>query len=67
LKTVTTNAFKDGLRWAFFSLLPWLFISFVLSLFLSMIDENKHVKEREEAAEMERQLAKETSESTPKE
>lgn len=49
LKTVTTDAFQDGLRWAFFSLLPWMFISFILCLFLSQIDEKRHEKERAEA------------------
>jgi hypothetical protein len=41
LKNVTLDAFKDGLRWAFFSLLPWLFISWVLCLFLSRIADER--------------------------
>lgn len=38
LRTITTEAFKDGLRWAFFSLLPWLVVAWVLALFLKPID-----------------------------
>jgi hypothetical protein len=41
LRTVTTDAFKDALRWAFLSLVPWLAIAFVMSLFLNKIDEER--------------------------
>jgi hypothetical protein len=41
LRDVITEAFKDGLRWAFFSLLPWLAIAAVVSFFLSNIDEDR--------------------------
>ena len=41
LQDVVGAAFKDGLRWAFFSMLPWLVISFVLCLFLSNISEER--------------------------
>lgn len=41
LQNVITSAFKDGIRWAFFSLLPWMGIAFVLSLFLSIIPEER--------------------------
>lgn len=50
LKEVTIEAFRDGLRWAFFSLLPWLGISFLLCLFLSKIPaERLNPKQREGA------------------
>ncbi|PVF97525.1 MFS general substrate transporter [Serendipita vermifera] len=41
LKNVTIEAFKDGLRWAFLSLVPWLAVAFVMSLFLNKIDEER--------------------------
>ncbi|KIM24430.1 hypothetical protein M408DRAFT_75936 [Serendipita vermifera MAFF 305830] len=41
LQDVVSAAFKDGLRWAFFSLLPWLGIAFFLCLFLSTIPEER--------------------------
>ncbi|PVF95953.1 MFS general substrate transporter [Serendipita vermifera] len=41
LKDVINEAFKDGLRWAFFSLLPWLGIAAILSFFLHTIDEDR--------------------------
>jgi hypothetical protein len=41
LRDVITEAFKDGLRWAFFSLLPWLAIAAIMSFFLSTIDEDR--------------------------
>jgi hypothetical protein len=41
LQDVVTSAFRDGLRLAFFSLLPWLGIAFVLNLFLSRIPEER--------------------------
>ena len=41
LQNIITSAFRDGLRMAFFSLLPWLGIAFVLSLFLSIIPEER--------------------------
>jgi hypothetical protein len=41
LQDIITAAFRDGLRLAFFSLLPWLGIACVLSLFLSTIPEER--------------------------
>jgi hypothetical protein len=41
LRAVTMEAFKDGIRWAFFSLLPWLGISLLLCLFLSRVDPER--------------------------
>ncbi|CCA75864.1 related to putative multidrug transporter [Serendipita indica DSM 11827] len=41
LRNVATNAFRDGLRWAFISLIPWLVVSFVLCLFLSRIPDER--------------------------
>jgi hypothetical protein len=41
LQDIITSAFRDGLRLAFFSLLPWLGIAFILSLFLSRIPEER--------------------------
>ncbi|KAG8830594.1 hypothetical protein FRC17_004666 [Serendipita sp. 399] len=41
LKEVATQAFRDGLRWAFWSLLPWLVIAFFLCCFLSEIPEER--------------------------
>ena len=37
LRAVVTDAFRDGLRWAFISLLPWLGIAWVLCLFLPKV------------------------------
>ncbi|CAG8692177.1 194_t:CDS:2, partial [Acaulospora colombiana] len=41
LRTVTTEAFKDGIRWAFLSLVPWLGISLLLCLFLTRVDPER--------------------------
>lgn len=41
LKTVITDAFREGIRWAFFSLLPWLFVGWVMSFFLSIIPKER--------------------------
>ncbi|KAG8851898.1 hypothetical protein FRB91_007242 [Serendipita sp. 411] len=41
LKQVATLAFRDGLQWGFWSLLPWLGIAFVLCCFLSKIPEER--------------------------
>ncbi|PVF97524.1 MFS general substrate transporter [Serendipita vermifera] len=41
LKNVTIEAFKDGLRWAFLSLVPWLAVAFIMTLFLNKIDEER--------------------------
>lgn len=41
LKTVTTDAFRDGLRWAFFSLLPWLGLTWFMVLFLRTLDPER--------------------------
>jgi hypothetical protein len=41
LRDIVTAAFRDGLRWAFISLLPWLGISWVLSLFLKKVPDER--------------------------
>ncbi|KAG8818489.1 hypothetical protein FRC19_010606 [Serendipita sp. 401] len=41
LKEVATLAFRDGLQWAFWSLIPWLVIAFVMCCFLSRIPEER--------------------------
>ncbi|PVG04257.1 MFS general substrate transporter [Serendipita vermifera] len=41
LRAVTTEAFKDGIRWAFLSLLPWLGISLLVCLFLTRVDPER--------------------------
>lgn len=41
LRAVVTAAFRDGLRWAFISLLPWLGITFALCLFLRKVPEER--------------------------
>lgn len=44
LITITTNAFRDGIWWAFFSLLPWLCIALVLVVFLNPVDKLRPAK-----------------------
>jgi hypothetical protein len=44
LRAITTDAFKDGLRWAFFSLLPWLFVAWCLVIFLKPIDPRGSIR-----------------------
>ncbi|KAG8775815.1 hypothetical protein FRC19_009684 [Serendipita sp. 401] len=41
LKEVATLAFRDGLQWAFWSLIPWLVVAFVMCCFLSRIPEER--------------------------
>ena len=41
LRSITTEAFRDGLRWAFFSLVPWMAVALLLVLFLKPIDPKK--------------------------
>ncbi|KAG8830751.1 hypothetical protein FRC17_004286 [Serendipita sp. 399] len=41
LISVITDAFRDGLRAAFFSLLPWLAVGLVMCLFLSKVSEER--------------------------
>ena len=41
LRDVVTAAFRDGLRWAFISLLPWLGVAFALCLFLKKVPEER--------------------------
>jgi hypothetical protein len=38
LRSITTEAFRDGLRWAFFSLVPWMAVAWLLVIFLKPID-----------------------------
>lgn len=37
LQTLIRDAFRDGSRWCFISLLPWAGVAFITSLFLSTI------------------------------
>lgn len=37
LQAIVNNAFKDGLRWAFISLIPWSGVACILVFFLSRI------------------------------
>ena len=41
LRSITTEAFRDGLRWAFFSLVPWMAVALLLVLFLKPIDPKR--------------------------
>jgi hypothetical protein len=41
LREVVTAAFRDGLRWAFISLLPWLVIAFALCVFLKKVPDER--------------------------
>ncbi|KAL0566981.1 hypothetical protein V5O48_015018 [Marasmius crinis-equi] len=52
IQTVIKEAFRDGVRWCFISLVPWATIAFVLSLFLSDIPDSD--KSKKAAAESEK-------------
>ena len=41
LKTIAIDAFRDGLRAAFWSLLPWLAVALILCCFLSRVPEER--------------------------
>jgi hypothetical protein len=41
LRDVVTAAFRDGLRWAFISLLPWLGVAFALCVFLQKVPDER--------------------------
>jgi len=43
------NAFSDGVRWAFISLIPWCAVAVFVSLFLSKISDSDRVRREEEA------------------
>ena len=47
VQDVIRNAFRDGVRWGFVSLLPWLGVGTVLSVFLSRIRDSDKVGEGE--------------------
>ena len=48
LQTVVKNAFRNGVRWSFVSLIPWLGIGCIVSIFLSRIaDSDKEGEETE--------------------
>lgn len=64
LRQVVTDAFRDGLRWAFISLLPWLGIAWVLCLFLPKVPDERlnqlpglTPKQQQEKKEAERKAA----------
>lgn len=70
LRQVVTDAFRDGLRWAFISLLPWLGIAFVLCLFLPLVPDERlnqvpglTPKEQQERQEAERKAAREAAQA----
>ena len=52
VQTVVKEAFRDGVRWCFISLIPWAAIAFILTVFLSDIpDMDKKDKAQEEKSE----------------
>jgi len=64
LRAVVTEAFRDGLRWAFISLLPWLGIAWALCLFLPKVRAERlnelpgmTPKQQQEKKEAERKAA----------
>lgn len=52
VQTVVRNAFLDGVRWSFVSLVPWLGVGCVLSVFLSRIVDSDGEVEAEGEAEV---------------
>jgi hypothetical protein len=44
VQTLVRNAFRDGVRWSFLSMVPWAAIAFVLSLWLSDIHDTDKPK-----------------------
>ncbi|KAJ8084615.1 hypothetical protein PM082_003389 [Marasmius tenuissimus] len=51
VQVVIREAFRDGVRWCFISLVPWAAIAFVLTVFLSDIPDADKRKRREEESE----------------
>jgi len=45
VQTVVRDAFRDGVRWGFVSLIPWLGVGCLLSLFLSRIKDSDKEEE----------------------
>ena len=60
VQTVVRDAFLDGVRWSFVSLVPWLGIGCVVSVFLSRIEDSDKEGEGSgmEHAEMEPRTSK---------
>jgi hypothetical protein len=51
VRALVRNAFRDGTRWAFISLIPWCAVAVVLSVFMSNIpDPDTDTTEQEEVA-----------------
>jgi len=51
VQSVIRNAFLDGVRWSFVSLIPWLGVGTVLSVFLSKIRDSDAEGKGEEVRE----------------
>ena len=51
VQAVVRDAFRDGVRWSFLSLLPWLGVGCVVSMFLGRIADSDKEGEGEEVGE----------------
>ncbi|KAF5370860.1 hypothetical protein D9758_001993 [Tetrapyrgos nigripes] len=52
LQTIVRDAFRDGVRWSFISIIPWAAIAFLMSLALSRIPDSNRSPAPDETAEM---------------
>jgi hypothetical protein len=50
LRAVVQQAFREGTRWLFISLVPWVGLAFMLSLLLSNVAEEYRQPDREKAS-----------------
>lgn len=54
VQSVVRNAFQDGVRWGFLSLVPWLGVGCVVSVFLSRIGDSDEEEEEGKVGSKER-------------
>ncbi|KAK1227116.1 hypothetical protein PQX77_009898 [Marasmius sp. AFHP31] len=62
VQVVIREAFRDGVRWCFISLVPWAAIAFVLTVFLSDIPDADERKRREKESEKQEEAQDEVQE-----